>query len=322
MRDRRAGFTLLELLVVMTLIGVLMGMGIGFLQRRGTDMDVALSVVRDQLRIAALTARTRHLPTEVVSEGAGPERPATMRARVLAPVGQWHMEERERWQGGAPSDVAGTVEPGRFGMARRPSLEQREPLLAVRPEGRSYFDLAAGFALRIDLRLEQRAAMTVARLGTGLVVRLDPELVPAVKFVGMEGGGRPGGSIDLRGKEPLRRGQWLTLEVVHDGRRLALSVDGRERDAAAASLPLYQTKDDVFEVSPSDEPVDGLVDEVQLLAYEFSAERDLPVGVDLVASPPLIEFGRLGELVRPARFVLTVGDDQREFRVGPGGVIE
>ena len=316
------GFTLLELLVVMSLVGVMMGIGIGFLQRHGTDMDLALSILRDQVRIAELTARTRHLPTEVVVQPASQERAARLRARVLAPVGHWHLEERERWQGGTEAIVTGQIEPGRFGMARRPDLDSQEALLSLAVGKSARFDLREGFALRVDLLLSERQAMVIARFGGGFEVGLDSELVPTVKMVGTEGGGKSGPAVELHGTEPVRLHRWLTLEVVYDRRRIALLVDGKTLDSAAMKLPLWQREQDVMQISPGDQPVHGLVDEVQLLAYEFSLSQELPVGIELEVTPPSIEFDRLAALQRPVKIVLSSGEDRRELRVGPGGLIQ
>ena len=53
---REPCFTLMELLVVMGLLSVLAGLGIGFLQRGDTSLDQVLSMLRAELRGAALTA--------------------------------------------------------------------------------------------------------------------------------------------------------------------------------------------------------------------------------------------------------------------------
>lgn len=323
-RRRAAGFTLLEMLVVIGLLGVLMGLGVGFLRRAGGGSDLALAIVRDQVRVAALTARTRHLPTEVVLESGGTERPAAVHARVLAPVGQWHMEDRQSLDddAGLDSQLAGEVEPGRFGFARRPPLDRRTSLLSVPTQGRAAFDLREGFALRVDLRLEERTAMTIARLGTALDVRLDDDLYPTVKLVGTTGGGAAGAMVQAAGKRPLPIGRWLTLAVVHDGSRLSLMVGDQLADLVDAPLPILQTAGDVFVVSPGTEPVIGLVDEVQLLAYESGAEQLLPIGIELVASPSVFRFDRNGDLVEPCRFTLRDGDDERTHAIAPGGVVE
>lgn len=322
-RARSGGFTLLEMLVVMTLIGVLMGMGIGFLRRKGDALDVALAAVRDQVRIAALTARTRHLPSEVVIDEGQGRRPI-VRARVLEPVGHWHMEAdpRDDESAGLPSAVAGLVEPGRFGMARRFDPEREVGLLLVEAGDRPVFDLRDGFALRVDLKLDARESAIVARFGTSLEVRLDDDLVPSAKLVVTEGGGRADGSTTLQGTRALAIGRWQTLQVVHDGRRFALLVDDAEIASEAVRLPILQTDRDVFEVSPADAPVPGLVDEVMVMAYAFAEPIDLPPGVRITADPAVVRFDRQGDLVEPVDVVLAIDEDERRHHVGPGGIVE
>ncbi|MGA0059615.1 MAG: prepilin-type N-terminal cleavage/methylation domain-containing protein [Planctomycetota bacterium] len=319
-----AGFTLLEMLVVMALIGVLMGMGVGFLRRTGDDFEIALAAIRAATRAAQLTARTRHLPAEVVLD-PGQDGPASVRARILEPVGHWHMEEdpRDDESAGVPSEVRGTVEPGRFGMARRSEESSRSALLTVRAGTLPVFDLRDGFAIRVDLKLEAAEEAVIARLGEGFVdLRLDADLRPVAKIVGTEGGGRSAGSVTLAGTRALSLHAWHTLELVHDRSHLRLLLDGREIGRETARLPVLQSASDVLEVSPADGPVQGLVDEVLVLAYTLSPPQRMPVGLQLAADPSVVRFDAEGDLDGPCAFRLTVEDDTRSYRFGPGGVIE
>jgi prepilin-type N-terminal cleavage/methylation domain-containing protein len=319
-----AGFTLLEMLVVMALIGVLMGMGVGFLRRTGDDFEIALAAIRAEVRAAQLTARTRHLPAEVVLD-PGQDGPASVRARILEPVGHWHMEEdpRDDESAGVPSEVRGTVEPGRFGMARRSEDSSRNALLTVRAGTLPVFDLRDGFAIRVDLKLDAVEEAVIARLGEGFVdLSLDHDLRPVAKIVGTEGGGRSAGSVTLAGTRALALHAWQTLELVHDRSELRLLLDGREIGREQARLPVLQTASDVFEVSPADAPVRGLVDEVLVLAYTLSPPQTMPVGLQLSAEPSVVRFDADGALDGPSGFRLTIEDDTRTFRFGPGGVIE
>ncbi len=323
--DRRAvpGFTLVELLVVMSLITVLMGIGVGFLARRGDDLDIALAAVRDQVRAARISAVSRHAPTEVRIYPRTDDASAKIRARVLQPVGHWHMEQSTSLDDdpGSQTVVTGEVVPGRFGMARRHDFAGRLPILRVPIEGRAFWSLHDGFALRLDLRLEERAETAVASLGTGFRLMLDEHSVPTVRLVLTEGGERAGPVVNLQGQQQLELGVWHTLELIHTGSEILLQVDGVPVDREQASLPILQTGQDDFIVSDPDQPVFGVVDSVAVWAYAFAETQDLPGPVEIASERDLIAFDRDGNLVESVRFVLTSGEEEREYRIGPGGVV-
>ncbi len=320
-RRTTGGFTLLELMIVMTLLGVLGGFGLGFLQDRGSDVELALSMVRDHVRVAALTARTRRLPTSVeLTKGDGIEAP-TVRARVLVPVGIWSLEERQRGDSRLTATIGGTIVPGRFGMARRPT--DREPLLTL-PTAESrdtLFDLSEGFAIQLDVKLDTREEMVLARLGTNVSLTLDRDLYPEAK-VTFRDGDRAGGSVTMTSTIPLRLHQWTTVTLAHDGKDVSILVDERVGASRAMGGALYQSESDTFEISPGDASVLGLVDEVRVLAYEFTQLDTFPVGVELRCREERIEFGRDGRILSPVEFTLVFGDERQEHRIDPGGVVQ
>ncbi|MBK8978078.1 MAG: prepilin-type N-terminal cleavage/methylation domain-containing protein [Planctomycetes bacterium] len=318
------GFTLIELLVVMSLVTILLGLGIGFLSRRGDDFEVALSILRDQLRAARIASTARHLPTEVVIEPGDEQRPTLVTARVLQPVGAWHMEDDPGLDDdpGLRTELTGTPEPGRFGQARRPDLGSRRALLTVPTAGSSFFDLRDGFAFRVDLRLDERDEMAVMRYGSSLELKLDRDLVPHARMVQTEGGGRTGAIAQLDGTTPLMLGRWHTLQLAHDRSRVTLYVDDREVASARATLPLLQQSSDELVVSGGDRPVVGLVDSVALWAYAADEPRQLAGSVRIAAEPRVIRFDRSGDLSTQGVIALTVGEERRTYRLGPGGVLE
>lgn len=321
-RTPHAGFTLLELLTVIALITVLMGFGIGFMQRGSNDLSVALAVVRDQMRLAANTAKSEGQPTEVYIGTDGEGGPVRMHVRVLTPIGFWHFEPGERWINSAlrPQLTGGEDPRGRFGFARRPDPGSRSSMLTVAAD-QDLFYIDQGFALRVELKLDDRREMEIARLGRAFELRLDDDLVPSGRITLTDSGQRPGAVVNVEGRLPLRLGEWVTLELVHDGRRLALVVDGQEQARASAAGQPFQQPTDVFEVSLGSAPVRGLVDELQLLAYERSEEQALPDEVQLIGLQGPVRFGRRGELLAPAWFALVRGDETEGRFVAPGGVL-
>ncbi|MEM7198974.1 MAG: prepilin-type N-terminal cleavage/methylation domain-containing protein [Planctomycetota bacterium] len=317
------GFTLLELLIVMGLISVLMGVGVGFVQRGQTDIDVALLTARDQIRTASTTAKDRGLPTEVEIEPAQDGAPARIVVRGLRTVGHWHLESDERWiDSRLRPALNGTVEPGRFGEARRPDLDAPGAMLALAANG-DVFDLEVGVAFRVDLRLDTFEPAIVARLGRAFELGYDADLVPYASVTLKGVGDQPGSVIKVNGTDPLPTVAWVTVELVHDGHWLALVVDGREQAGVAAAGAPFQRQGDQLEVSLGNSPVHGLVDEIRLLAYDRGARLALPDGVEWLGLQGPIRFGRRGELVapKPARFTLQLDEEKVVREIGPGGVL-
>jgi prepilin-type N-terminal cleavage/methylation domain-containing protein len=319
LRQPRCGFTLLELLVVMTLIAALLGLGIGFLTRGDTELERARAIVRDQVRLAATTAKARSAPTEVLvaheSDGT-----TTVQARVLRPIGYWHLEP----DAGVPSLLqpvqTGTSVAGRFGFGRRPDAEQGATMFSVRADD-PYFDVSRGFLLRVDVKLDATATAVLARLGRSFELGWDSQLVPQA-LVTLRQSERSGQTLRVAGKVPLPLQRWVTLQLVHDGRALVLDVDGIEVARVAAAGETWQEKDPPLEVSPGDTPVRGTIDEIHWYAYEYGSQQVLPAEVQLLDLQVPIRFGRAGELLAPVRFTLASGDLRVGARVQPGGIVE
>lgn len=322
------GFTLIEMLVVLGLLGLLMGLGLGFLRRGGRDIDVAIGAVRDQVRLAAESAATRHLPASVSIEPGEDGAPARVRARVLAPIAYWHLDEDEGRdaRSGIPSELSGEIASGRFGEARRNDARLKRSVLRAAFGDRPAVDLRDGFAFRVDVRFDAERGdagdAVVLRIGSTLELRVDAELVPAAKYVGTQGGDQQGQSYLLATKRALRADRWITLELVADGSAFAMLADGVELARTPATLPLWQRPEDVLELSPADRPLPGLVDELVVFAYDRSQEQMLPPGIGVRAVPEQFGFDRNGDLLVPVTIRVTDLDEERVLRVGPGGSIE
>jgi prepilin-type N-terminal cleavage/methylation domain-containing protein len=314
------GFTLIELVVVMGLLSVLMGLGIGFLQRRDTSVDQVLGILRAELRGAALTARAHEVPTAVIVTDSKPDAPGYVRSRTLVPLASWHLEPGEIFSNPAlRPELGGVDEPaGRYGHARRPDFDAQGALFSV-PAGSSRFPLEDGFVLRLDLKLEAALPMVVLRLGEGVRLELDADLVPELRLVPSVGG-RRGPGIVLRGTRPAPLHRWFTLEVLHTGQELVLSLDGA-RTRQDVSSPLHQLPSDLLEISPEEGPIAGVVDEIALFAYELSEPQILPSEVEVLGLDGPLVFGRLGRLSEPVSFELRSGDELGRYTVETGGVV-
>jgi prepilin-type N-terminal cleavage/methylation domain-containing protein len=318
------GFTLMELMTVMALIAILAGLGIGLLGIGTTDMEVAWAVVQDELRLAQSTARDRGLPTEVRFERQ--EAGMVVQSRVLAEVGVWHLEPGEDFFAGLRPELSGTpVEQGRYGWARRPDLEEQKTLFSISSQGRARFDLTHGFVLRLEVKLEERVRATVARFGQAFRLELDDRLVPAATLTLADPGPKPGRRITVTAARPLRLFQWTQLEVIHDGYRLLLVVDKVTAGKASAGGECFQEQNDRLEISPGQAPMHGVVDEIQLLAYELGEAKELPPNIELHGFQGPIGFDGRGRLRAPANtgtvIELSLFDRSEKRSLAPGGVL-
>lgn len=321
------GFTLLELITVMGIISILMGLGIGFLQRGSTDLDLAFGIIRDQMRLASTTAKSQSLPTEVrIFPGDGFEKPTRLQTHALRTIGHWHLEPAERWfnqQIKPASPIKGEfVAGGRFGHACRPDIDDEDAMMTIEAGDKDSWYLDGGFALRLELKLESRSAATLVRLGDAFELGMDGNAVLEARMTLGEAGKRRGGIVTLQASRTLPLHEWVTIELVHDGRELRLLTDGRVEASGAARGEPYQHKSDLFELSRGGEHVLGLIDEVRLLAYQRGELMEFPVEVELRNLQGPVRFDRRGEPVTPQQFTIILNDEEMTRVISAGGILK
>ncbi len=270
-----AGFTLLELLVVIGVLSVLLGLSVGFLGKTDSHR-IAASILAGETRAAQMTARAEGVPTEVWIRPGVDGAMGTVQARLLQPAAVFHFEPDDRalLDSLRPQLAGADVPNGRFGHGRRNVDGERAPLLRW-PLGPALVDLRDGFVVRLDLWLEQRHAGTVLRLGKAAELLLDDDLRPHARLrLRGAGGATLLASIDQLAPLPLRR--WCTLEIASDGHNAWIGLDGRELGRTVAEGVPPQEDDTALEVSPGESPIPGIADEVRVLLFGFAPAQDLP----------------------------------------------
>ena len=126
----------------------------------------------------------------------------------------------------------------------------------------------------------------------------------------------------VRSPSPLPLRRWVTLDVVHDGTALHLAVDGRVVGQVDALGGPLQRDGDVFEVSPGNAALSGLVDEIQLWAYQLADPVDLPSGAEITGLEGGLRFLPTGEPETVCEVTLKTGEQTERHRVAPGGVLQ
>jgi len=212
--------TLLELIVVMTILAVLFGIGVGAFKRLARPDRLALSRITEAVRGAALFARGEGAPASVTLL---PEQNA-IASYGLRSVGNWQFEDDAGtgWPLPAVYDPASLVRDGVIGSALR--LEGGS--LLTLPSPPPAFDSPHGFGVDVYLRpadeprpmtiLERRGLWSLSLSGADtLVVTLQLRVQDRVEQLKHE----------LSGVS-LPPDAFTRVTVLYDSRSLSVRVDG------------------------------------------------------------------------------------------------
>jgi prepilin-type N-terminal cleavage/methylation domain-containing protein len=292
------GTTLLELLVVLTLIGALLGIGVGFAARLTFPRQAAVESVKGVLQAARAFAVTQGSLARVVASREG----RSIQRLGFRTIGEWHFEgSGAEGAFGLTFDLrsARAVEDGRIGSA----LAFEDGGYAECPvSSLPSWESRDGLAFKADVRLE-RGGGIVARRGESwrVEVRADGGVSVDVALVSpTKGEGARGERLRVDSAPGLvRPGRWARLSFLYDRTHLRLSVDGIERARSPrATEPLWLDRA-ALRLSDPERTLHGAIDEVSVAALVVEEPQFLPEGVEFAADADLW-FDAAGNL-DPAR---------------------
>ncbi len=282
------GLTLMELMVVVTIMALVLGMSTAFLSKlnRGYRFTSAANKAATVIRASRnFSLSSRSLSSVEIREVAGEWRIAALGQRQ---IGLWHLENSKPQKSGGYLLTGGNaVVEGKVGGA---ALLLAGTALTLGPTRKLPPGVGVAMAAWFYPEGGGTSRQTLFDYGGSLVVT-------------SEGDGSVHASIN--GKvvktptEVMIPLKWSHVEVVYDQRTLTIAVDGVFMGEVGATSELVRS-DKAFTVGGKRSSFVGRVDEVRLSNIIRPEQISLPVGVVVADGPGTIRFDRQG-LLDPIR---------------------
>jgi hypothetical protein len=323
--------TLMELLLVMTILAVVLGTGVGAFASLDFGKRQARGLVKNVLRSAQNSAIARQAPARVHVDHAR----GAITAEAMEVIGTWRFEERKvagaGYVGGQIAGGALFVEDGFLGDALY--LDGRPGSHAEIPVQRDpAFDLRDGFSLECVLRREGGSGGQPVVIGevAGIDVTnqgaLRGWLIPAVEERGQL---KRGGRVLVESEPGLAKvGEWVRVKLEYDRAELVLSVDGVRAGARGEAAQVWPVERPML-LSGRQFPFQGAIDDLVIACVVASDETALPESVRFSADTPrdvwFAPGGGLDRARHPLPVILTLefDDGHRErILVGAYGTVD
>jgi prepilin-type N-terminal cleavage/methylation domain-containing protein len=300
----RRGFTLVELMIVIVIIGLLLGIGLGVFSRLDLGDRVATSMVENAIRSAHNWSVARQAPARVTIDAKN----RTIRSEGLAVIGTWHFEEQPITGAfGLDGVMSGgqIVDDGFQGRALSFVGEPQNSRVEIPVHLSPAYDLRSGFALRCALRVGAGRGGALLKIGDSLGLDVTEQGSVQGWIVGetADDQGRPqrGGRIPVE-TPPLAvpPARWCEVEFRYDRRHLEICIDSTLVARVAETSPVWKIEGALV-ISPAHAPFQGTIDSLVISAVAGEDETRLPKNVSFAKGVPReIVFAPGGELDRDA----------------------
>ena len=329
----RAGLTLLELMLTMSLLSLVLGVGIGMLSSVNPGERAAVGIVQNVLRSAANTAIARNAPARVLIDPVE----GTIEARGMRVIGTWHFEDEDHR--GAFELYGATVGGGRLvddgyqgralGFWKEPAGARWETQVKDLPS----WDLGDGFTVSLAIRQEEQRDMRLLTIGDSFAIGLtalggvQAFFVP--RITGESGRTSSGGRVWLRSEPGVLRPERLErVELRYDRRQFQLLLNDVLVALLDETAPVWEVEGPMI-VAGGNLGTPVSIDSLIVAAVDGEDRSELADGVTFAPeSAKLVQFTAGGALEpevhrAPVEVILEFEDGQREVvRVSLYGTVE
>ncbi len=323
-RPARSGFTLLELLLVMGLLGTILGIGLGTFASFDPGRRAARGLVANALRQARNEAIANRAPARVKFDPL--TRTVTSEGTTVA--GTWRFETSElvgaRELNGLAQGFPGTMltEDGFVGHALDLDLGERGCRVVIDLSSEPLFQLRRGFRVSCALRPKELKASTILDLGGVLTVEAvaDGSIQFSVVTRRVDELGRsfPGESVVVKtAPGAIEAGRWSQVEVRYDGRWLSALSDGVPVAMREESRELWDVEKPLV-IGGARSGYNGQIDDLVVVVTKEGEEFILPSSVEFEIQEPFeVRFDEGGGLdpvahARPMEVGLRFEDGTRD----------
>jgi prepilin-type N-terminal cleavage/methylation domain-containing protein len=326
-RKGRGGFTLLELLLVMGLLGIILGIGLGTFASFDPGRRAARGLVANALRQARNEAIAHRSPARVMFD---PET-RTVTTEGTAVAGTWRFETSDL-KGARDLDGLAQSFPGAFltedgfvGRALDMDLGERGAKVVFDLTEEPLFQLRRGFRLSCALRPKSLGASQILDLGGVLLMNSfgDGSIGFSVltRRVDELGRSTPGERVTVRtAPGAIEAGRWSQVEVRYDGRWLSALSDGVPVAMRSETRELWDVEKPLV-IGGTRDRYRGQIDDLVVLVVREGERLVLPSSVEFDAKEPFeVRFDEGGGLdpvahARPVEIGFKFSDGTRDALV-------